>query len=164
MIGNDVVDLELAKIQSNWRRKGYLNKIFTSKEQQFISESKNQDQMVWILWSRKEAAYKTILQNGGKRGYYPLKIENLDFKNSSGKIQFENNIYFYKTLINNDLIHSIVSDKLIKNNDFLELKNHEIIKMNDFPFVKINLKIIPVSKSHHGRFEKVVCLNSNFCF
>ena len=162
MIGNDVVDLELAKTQSNWRRKGYLDKIFTSKEQQFISESINQDQMVWILWSRKEAAYKTILQNGGKRGYYPTRIENLDSEIDNGKIEFENKLYFSKILINNYLIHSIVSDKLIKKDDFVELENHEIIKMNDFPFVKINSKLIPVSKSHHGRFEKVVCLNSEF--
>ena len=32
-IGNDIVDLSLAKIQSNWQRKGFLEKQFTQKEQ-----------------------------------------------------------------------------------------------------------------------------------
>jgi hypothetical protein len=33
MIGNDVVDLALAQKESNWKRKGFLNKLFTSVEQ-----------------------------------------------------------------------------------------------------------------------------------
>ena len=32
MIGNDIVDLDLARTQSNWQRKGFLDKIFTKKE------------------------------------------------------------------------------------------------------------------------------------
>jgi phosphopantetheinyl transferase (holo-ACP synthase) len=33
VIGNDIVDLALARKESNWKRPGYLNKIFTTKEQ-----------------------------------------------------------------------------------------------------------------------------------
>ena len=47
MIGNDVVDLALAKIESNWQRKGFLNKIFTENEKILIQKSKNQELMVW---------------------------------------------------------------------------------------------------------------------
>ena len=36
MIGNDVVDLELAKKESNWQRRGFLSKIFTKNEQRLI--------------------------------------------------------------------------------------------------------------------------------
>ena len=32
MIGNDVVDLATAKNENNWRRKGYLEKLFTEEE------------------------------------------------------------------------------------------------------------------------------------
>jgi hypothetical protein len=32
VIGNDIVDLALARKESNWKRPGYLNKIFTTKE------------------------------------------------------------------------------------------------------------------------------------
>jgi len=58
MIGNDIVDLRIASIQSNWRRKGWLQKIFTTSERVLIRDAKNPEQMVWKLWSMKEAAYK----------------------------------------------------------------------------------------------------------
>jgi phosphopantetheinyl transferase (holo-ACP synthase) len=58
MIGNDVVDLKLASQQSNWRRKGFLEKVFSAEEQLLIHNSSNKDRLVWLLWSMKEAAYK----------------------------------------------------------------------------------------------------------
>ena len=33
MIGNDIIDLDVAKTESNWKRKGFLDKIFTANEQ-----------------------------------------------------------------------------------------------------------------------------------
>jgi hypothetical protein len=41
VIGNDIVDLALARKESNWKRPGYLNKIFTTKEQLLISSAEN---------------------------------------------------------------------------------------------------------------------------
>lgn len=58
MIGNDVVDLRLAALQSNWRRKGFLEKVFSAAEQEIITTSNDPDVQVWLLWSMKEAAYK----------------------------------------------------------------------------------------------------------
>ncbi|AXT59510.1 4-phosphopantetheinyl transferase family protein [Aquimarina sp. AD10] len=58
MIGNDIVDLELAKKQSNWQRKGWLQKIFTETEQQLILDSCKPELQVWKFWSMKEACYK----------------------------------------------------------------------------------------------------------
>ena len=58
MIGNDVVDLEQARRESNWRRKGFLEKVFSPAEQDFLSTSNDPDLAVWLLWSMKEAAYK----------------------------------------------------------------------------------------------------------
>ncbi|MFL1895295.1 4'-phosphopantetheinyl transferase superfamily protein [Aquimarina sp. 2-A2] len=58
MIGNDLVDLAAAKAQSNWKRSGWLNKIFTAQEQDQILQAPAPDRMVWHQWSRKEAAYK----------------------------------------------------------------------------------------------------------
>ncbi len=49
MIGNDVIDLELAKKESNWKRKGFLTKLFTSFEQELIAKATNQEEMVWML-------------------------------------------------------------------------------------------------------------------
>ncbi len=86
MIGNDIVDLALASLQSNWRRAGYLNKLFTQKEQDYILQAPNPDVMVWTLWTMKEAVYKIIIQQNGQRGYYPLRIATTDL--GSGIMRF----------------------------------------------------------------------------
>ena len=46
MIGNDIVDLVQARLQSNWKRKGFVEKIFTQKEQELIFSSQNPENMV----------------------------------------------------------------------------------------------------------------------
>ena len=75
MIGNDIVDLVLAKKESNWKRRGYLDKIFTQKEQLLIKEAINPEVMVWNLWTRKEAAYKIYNRETKIRAYMPLQLE-----------------------------------------------------------------------------------------
>ena len=74
MIGNDLVDLKLANIQSNWQRKGFLDKLFTPKEQVYILNADNPFETVWLLWSMKESAYKLYLQQGATRFFNPLKV------------------------------------------------------------------------------------------
>ncbi|SOD79197.1 4'-phosphopantetheinyl transferase family protein [Spirosoma fluviale] len=74
MIGNDIVDLALAKRESNWRRRGYLDKIFTPHEQQLIHSANDPDQLVWLLWSMKESAYKLAVRRTGNRIFAPSKI------------------------------------------------------------------------------------------
>ena len=51
MIGNDIVDLQLAKTESNWQRKGFLDKIFTINEQLIIKNSKNPEITIWNLFN-----------------------------------------------------------------------------------------------------------------
>ena len=86
MLGNDIVDLQLAAKQGNWRRKGYLQKIFTSQEQDLISNATDQNQIVWLLWSMKEAAYKIVTIEIGERFYSPRSFECfVDLSNSLGK-------------------------------------------------------------------------------
>ena len=75
MIGNDIVDLNLAKTQSNWERKGFLKKQFTDEEQLSIHSSRNSFLEVWLLWSMKEAAYKCYSQQYQIRFFNPKKLE-----------------------------------------------------------------------------------------
>ena len=75
MIGNDIIDLSLAKTASNWQRKGFLEKQFTANEQQLILEAPNSFVMVWRLWSMKEAAYKIYTQQHTVRFYAPEKFK-----------------------------------------------------------------------------------------
>jgi len=75
LIGNDIIDLSLAKTASNWQRKGFLEKQFTANEQQLILEAPNSFVMVWRLWSMKEAAYKIYTQQHIVRFFAPKKFE-----------------------------------------------------------------------------------------
>ena len=73
-IGNDIVDLKLAKSESNWERRGFLEKQFTQKEQGEILNSENSFLKVWLFWSMKEAAYKCYTQKVKERFFCSSKV------------------------------------------------------------------------------------------
>ncbi len=160
MIGNDVVDLELARNESNWKRNGFLDKIFTNNEQKLIQKSINQENTIWNLWSRKEAVYKIWNRDSNIRIYNPIAFECLDVDYEIGLVKFKNNIYYTKTEITKDFIYTIAVSNL---NDFKKISvlnsDQIIVKNNNIPFYySINQEIKPISKTHHGRFEFVIGL------
>ena len=109
MIGNDVVDLELAAIESNWRRKGFLQKVFSSTEQELIHASANPDKMVWLLWSMKEAAYKAHQREYDlprRLNWLAQKCEvnGLTLETASGEVEIENHAYHTTSEITLDYI------------------------------------------------------------
>ena len=156
MIGNDVVDIQLAKIESNWRRNDYLDKIFTKNEQIYISNSLDPDIAVWNLWSRKEAAYKIWNSQTGLRKYNPTKLECQDFESEIGQVMIEKNIYYTKTLISKSYIHTIAATNLFDLYLIEVIDNSE--KNIDHNLFKINK--LATSKSHHGNFEFIVYLQN----
>ena len=158
MIGNDVVDLALSRSESNWQRNGFLDKIFTSSEQILIQNSENQEIVVWILWSRKEAVYKIWNRKSGIRKFNPLQIECLDLELSNGKVQVNNEIYYTKSDVNAEFIHSIAVFELIQfENILLKTKSEAVENINGIPFYKSdNSKSKIISKSNHGRFDFIV--------
>jgi phosphopantetheinyl transferase (holo-ACP synthase) len=74
MLGNDVIDLQQANLESNWQRKGYLCKICTLEEQQLILNSNDPFSSFWLLWSMKEAAYKVVNRLRGERNFNPVNF------------------------------------------------------------------------------------------
>lgn len=161
MIGNDIVDLALARTESNWRRPGYLDKIFTLQEQLLISNVENPDIMVWNLWSRKEAAYKIYNRVTGIRGYFPLKLECIYEDMHKGSVICNGYTFYTKTEIIKDKLHTVaVTNKM----DFELVKvlgpETKIIKKEGIPFLIEDKsdKIQPVSLSHHGRYKSLVTL------
>jgi phosphopantetheinyl transferase (holo-ACP synthase) len=160
MIGNDVVDLQLSQIESNWQRKGFSDKIFTKNEQILIQNSENQEIAIWNLWSRKEAAYKIWNRETGIRKYNPIKFECCNLDSEIGKVQFESTTYYTKTEISKDFIYSIaVSNK--ESFCKIETLDDNIIleKQNGIPYFRNEKQEIKsVSKTHHGRFERTICL------
>lgn len=106
MIGNDIVDLHYASIESNWQRKGFLNKMFTIKEQQLIFNSENPFKMVWLLWSMKESAYKIYVQQHLKRFFAPKKSVCSLTTNTTGFVVINEQQYQTKSVINDHYIYT----------------------------------------------------------
>lgn len=173
MIGNDVIDLALAKKESNWQRKGFLDKIFTPKEKLLISNSDNPEITVWNLWSRKEAAYKIYNRQTQVRAFMPKQLECFDIETANGiiygKVACNNNIYFTKTTIT---LEYIETEAVINTADFDRIKivdsSDKIIKIDGIPnYFDPEQRIWkPISKSHHGRFERIIsfhdiCVSKN---
>jgi phosphopantetheinyl transferase (holo-ACP synthase) len=159
MIGNDIVDLKLALKESNWRRRGFLNKIFTSKEQQLILNSENQDRMVWNLWSRKEASYKIYNRQTAIRGFFPLRLE-CDFKDeTTGTISIDDFVYHTQTEIASNYIYTVA---VTETECFKKIKNLDVTinvnKENGVPYFldPISNSRIPVSITHHGSFKRII--------
>ncbi len=111
MIGNDVVDLQLAAGQSNWRRKGFLEKVFTTAEQDLITAATEQEIMVWLLWSMKEAAYKAHQRqfNLPPRLNWQIqecKLQDYSSTGASGKVFIEEKEYYTTSEITGAYIHT----------------------------------------------------------
>ncbi|WP_395048576.1 4'-phosphopantetheinyl transferase superfamily protein [Flavobacterium sp.] len=163
MIGNDIVDLALAQKESNWKRKGFLDKIFTKNEQLQISNAENSEVMVWNLWSMKEAAYKIYNRQTQIRGYYPLQLEcfYLEIINgiAFGKVVIKESVYYTKTEVTSQFINTIAVENSKDFDKIKTLENRNNIKKNNgIPsyFENETFGSKPVSISHHGRFEQII--------
>lgn len=109
MIGNDVVDLKQAAKESDWKRPRFLDKVFTSNEQQLIFTSENKNETVWLLWSMKEAGYKMYVQQFGKRFFNPKKLKCTLISLEKGTVIIENEIYFTSSTITENYIYTVAT-------------------------------------------------------
>jgi phosphopantetheinyl transferase (holo-ACP synthase) len=116
LIGNDLMDLQKAAKDSDWTRKGYLDKLFTASEQFLISAAAVPNQMVWLLWSMKEAAYKAHTRNSGLRSFAPSSLQcnnlRLHQHQASGEIQYEDQIYYSLSDLNDNYIHTLAARQI----------------------------------------------------
>lgn len=107
MTGNDIVDRATAAAESNWKRKGFLEKIFSLQEQQYIREAALPDEMVWKLWTMKESAYKIYTRQYGGRFFAPQKFTCTILTRSTGKVNINNISYHTTTNSAKNYIYSI---------------------------------------------------------
>ena len=176
MIGNDIIDLSLAKTASNWQRKGFLEKQFTANEQQLVLEAPNSFVMVWRLWSMKEAAYKIFTQQHNVRFFAPKNFECKLTQGSKGVVSFKGQNFYTRTKVNQDCIFTIAVienkkspysemvspdqiDTMIKSklNELTALEISEIQQeksKNGVPsyYYKRTLLTSSCSITHHGKF------------
>ena len=164
MIGNDVIDIQQSRKESNWRRKGFIQKLFTLEEQLLVSNAPNPEIMVWQLWSMKEAAYKIYNRQTKIREYIPQKlvcsITSQNQNTITGIVTCFENVYYTKTTLSKDHIHTIAVNILENLNNVTEIERNSILKdKNGIPYLLTSQNTIQsVSISHHGRFEKVVTI------
>ena len=161
MIGNDIVDLTLARRESNWKRSGFLDKIFTKREQLLILNTQNPEHMVWDFWSRKEAAYKIYNRQTGVRAFIALQLECSDLEILNGiqygKVVCNGIIYYTKTEASVEYIHTIAVTRMGDFDAVQYIENtSNIQKTNGIPNWFDNEKsvLMPISISHHGRFTR----------
>ena len=158
MIGNDIVDLAKAKKDSNWQRKGFLDKLFTENEQQLIKTSENPEQMVWNLWSRKEAAYKIYNRQTGVRFFNP-KV----FVCEADEVVFGANKYYTQTQVTPDFIYTIAVTSKERFEAIQHLESRDAVqKKNGIPdwFDLVEGKLHPASITQHGRFARIAYLET----
>lgn len=163
MIGNDVIDLIAARSESNWQRRGFLQKLFTEAEQEAIHAFAEPGLMVWILWSMKESAYKIYNRETGHRAFIPhlLECSINDTRPFNGIVTLHNKKYYTTTIVHKEMIHTVAVEDTDKIERIYEINQEEVLKdASDLPYALIQQSSIPVpvSVSHHGRFQKIVCI------
>jgi len=172
MIGNDIIDISLAKTQSNWQRPGFLEKQFTNHEIELIRKSVTPFLMVWRMWSMKEAAYKVVVQQEHKRFFAPKKFECQIASETEGLIRFKDRAFESTTRTTGEYIYTYVGNasfqwigqkidrkgmlKIIRAHvkvDKADLK----VEKNAFGVPELYKQGRQISRSvtitHHGKFE-----------
>jgi len=157
MIGNDIVDLKLAAKDSNWQRPRFLDKVFTEKEQLFISNAEEQHQTVWLLWSMKEAAYKVNVQQFEKRFFNPKRIECELISLEKGSVKIDDEIYFTTSEITEDYVYTIatLNESIAYKSDCFKTTKHLNYKTQSKTLKKrliqsINIKSLKIEKDTIG--------------
>lgn len=161
MIGNDIVDLALARKESDWKRKGFLDKIFNKEEQSLVTNAENPEVMVWNLWSRKEAAYKIYNRETGIREYIALQLVCFYESETTGTVSCNGRVYCTETIVTNDFVYTTATSKPDLFSRIKKINSDcKITKINGIPFIidaQSNV-LNPVSITHHGRFWKGITL------
>ena len=176
MIGNDIIDLSFARLESNWQRRGFLEKLFTANEQKLILTAKNSFILVWKLWSMKEAAYKIYVQQNETRFFAPKKFDCLLKSGKKGLVYFKDQIFYTSSIVSQKYIFTLASleketkayskivtpeliDKTIKNkleygSAFSALEIEQKKSKNGAPsyYHKDMLLTRSCSISHHGNY------------
>ena len=119
MTGNDIVDIHLAAKETNWQRKGFLEKIFTPSEQSLINNTAAPQQMVWRLWTMKESAYKLYTRQQGGRFFAPGKHHCSINSGSCGEVSINDQQYQTLTSTTSNYIYTIAKPVNDKTGDFI---------------------------------------------
>lgn len=125
MIGNDIIDIDFTRKYSDWKRRGFLAKVFTKSEQDYITQSIDPFHGVWRFWSMKESAYKLHLRSKQVRSFYPSKLSCKLLDDIKGMVFIEGESYNTTTKKSKDYIFTFTTQ-----NKLLEVA-HDIIMFDE---------------------------------
>lgn len=183
MIGNDLVDVQIAFSEKKSENLRFIEKVFTLQEQKLISQSEDKETTLWLLWSMKEAAYKAhqrVTRHETKFNPKDYKCRLLNFSNLA-EVKVSSSFYFINYSCTDRYIHSIATEssavtvfekiyykkqeaklsfiKDYSNKNGLAPGNVSIEKdALGIPSI-VNEKTrnkVPVSLSHHGNFSAYI--------
>ncbi len=160
MIGNDIVDLEFAGINSRWREQRFLDKLFSKEEQQFILSEENRYATIWKLWSMKESVYKIISRADGIARFNPKDFNCFVTNAVEGYVMFENRSVPTVTEIKREFIQTIaylqqdwISESFPLVDSDIEIQSEQIYQKAVKAFAKmkaINYKSLEILKNERG--------------
>lgn len=141
MIGNDIVDIVIARKRSNWRRPGYLDKLFTNGEQALIHTADDPERQLWLLWACKEAAYKAWSAEFHERRYAPRSLRIIEWISTQtdrfqAVLHTQERTYMVKAQANKNFISSstevtpirILDRQLLHTSDALPKQRSTVIR------------------------------------
>ncbi len=158
MTGNDIVDIKKAAAESNWKRPGFLEKIFTEPEQEYIHHAAAPAQMVWRLWSMKESAYKIYTRQFGGRFFAPQKLSCTLINETEGLVTINNISYQCNTIPTNNYIYSVARPMETLHVDFINSCFYLPQSCESKPQLFINKKIIDSYHAVSGGVKKNTAL------
>jgi phosphopantetheinyl transferase (holo-ACP synthase) len=136
-IGNDIVDLQIIDI-ARTRLPNFYSKILAESEKQLYKSFEYKlsfEVFVWLLWSVKESVYKNLKRYQPQLVFTPVKIiltelilpaaedksglpiiliEQKGFEEQKiykSAMAFENQLYYAKSLITSDFIHTVAASQ-----------------------------------------------------
>jgi len=174
LIGNDIIDLELFRKETNWKRDNYLKKLFTETEQQQILDSQEPELLVAIFWAMKEASYKAHQRKFSQsRTYNPSAFEceiysDLNNSDLKGSVIILEQNYSAEISRTEEYIHCIAfSTPQQKNQKIFEKEVNIKLELRTYysKLKKISLVDISIEKDHNfipHLLNKGVDENENF--
>lgn len=111
MIGNDIVDLSASKLNSRWEEQRFLDKLFTSEEQEFILKDTLRLQNIWHLWSMKESVYKIISKSRNIQKFNPKDFHCQMASLHDNSVRFDNTYFVTNTVANEQFIYTTAFGK-----------------------------------------------------
>lgn len=179
MTGNDIVDLNIARVPSGEKKLRFLKKIFTSGEQEIIHSG---EVGIWSLWAMKEATYKAHHRRFDMpRSFEPKKIEVSVIKSGHNSVLakglYNGYTYWGSGILTSEYVHFNVTcipqnptyielrsstqdikdrlKQLVSKKTGLNIEHITIVKNKNFIpkiFFKTRPLNLPFSISHHGKY------------